>query len=335
MPMKLDHRPVVVLTDYMYDSIQPFQDVYDRAGFEFRPCQCRTPEEIIQAARDADAVQVHFAQITKEIIDALPKCRLIVRSAVGMDNIDVAAATAAGIPVANVPDYGIEDVSTHAILLMLAVTKKFNLLTRTVKEGIWDYAVTKPVHRIQNQVFGLMGCGAIARCAAKKAQAFGMRVIAYDPYLKQEQVDSLGITLKSAREVAQESDVVSIHLPLNSETKEMINREFFGWMKPGAFLINTARGGVVQEQDLLQALQTGRIAGAGLDVLTQEHIEKDNPLLQLDNVIITPHAAWYSEEAELTLLTSAAEEVVRGLRGEPLKHPFNKIPYAKQIEAVN
>ena len=331
MSIKLDHKPVVVLTDYMYDSIQPFQDVYGRAGFEFRPYQCKTAEEIVQAAKDADAVQVHFAQITKEIIDALPKCRLIVRSAVGMDNIDVAAATAAGIPVANVPDYGIEDVSTHAILLMLAITKKFNILTRTVREGIWDYAVTKPVHRIQDRVFGLMGCGAIARCAAKKAQAFGMRVIAYDPYLKQEQVSDLGITLKSAKEVAQESDVVSIHLPLTSETKEVIDQEFFGWMKSSAFLINTARGGVIQERDLLRALQTRQIAGAGLDVLSQEHIEKDDPLLQLDNVIITPHAAWYSEEAEFTLLTSAAEEVVRGLNGEPLKHPFNKIPYAKQL----
>ena len=309
MSIKLDYKPVVVLTDYMYDSIQPFQDVYDRAGFEFRPYQCKTAEEIIQVAKDADAVQVHFAKITKEIIDALPKCRLIVRSAVGMDNIDVAAATAAGIPVANVPDYGIEDVSTHAILLMLAITKKFNILTRTVQEGMWDYAVTKPVHRIQNRVFGLMGCGAIARCAAKKAQAFGMRVIAYDPYLKQDQVNDLDIIL----------------------TKEIIDREFFGWMKPGAFLINTARGGVIQERDLLQALQTGQIAGAGLDVLSQEHIEKDDPLLQMNNVIITPHAAWYSEEAEFTLLTSAAEEVVRGLNGEPLKHPFNKIPYAKQL----
>ena len=240
-------------------------------------------------------------------------------------------ATAAGIPVANVPDYGIEDVSTHAILLMLAITKKFNILTRTVQEGMWDYAVTKPVHRIQNRVFGLMGCGAIARCAAKKAQAFGMRVIAYDPYLKQDQVNDLDIILKSAKEVAQESDVVSVHLPLTSETKEIIDREFFGWMKPGAFLINTARGGVIQERDLLQALQTGQIAGAGLDVLSQEYIEKDDPLLQMNNVIITPHAAWYSEEAEFTLLTSAAEEVVRGLNGEPLKHPFNKIPYAKQL----
>ena len=322
MSIKLDYKPVIVLTDYMYDSIQPFQDVYDRAGFEFRPYQCKTAEEIIQVAKDADAVQVHFAKITKEIIDALPKCRLIVRSAVGMDNIDVAAATAAGIPVANVPDYGIEDVSTHAILLMLAITKKFNILTRTVQEGMWDYAVTKPVHRIQNRVFGLMGCGAIARCAAKKAQAFGMRVIAYDPYLKQDQVNDLDIILKSAKEVAQESDVVSVHLPLTSETKEIIDREFFGWMKPGAFLINTARGGVIDEKALVEALKTGRIAGAAVDVYEEEPVKADNPLLHMDNVIATPHCAWYSETAITTLQRKVAEEVVNVLDGNK---PFNCI----------
>lgn len=321
----------VVLTDYMYDSLKPFQDVYDKAGVEFCACQCKTAEEIIEAAKDADAVQVHFAKITKEIIDALPKCRLIVRSAVGMDNIDVAAATAVGLPVCNVPDYGIEDVSTHAILLMLAITKKFNILTETVKEGIWDYAVTKPVHRIQNQVFGLMGCGAIARCAARKAQAFGMRVIAYDPYLKQEQVKDLGITLMSMDEVAAQSDVLSVHLPLTKETSGLLDLAFFSKMKRSAFLVNTARGGVINEGDLVAALEQKLIAGAGLDVLCDEKITKDYPLLGFDNVIITPHAAWYSEEAELTLLTSAAEEVVRGLRGEPLKHPFNKIPMARTV----
>lgn len=321
----------VVLTDYMYDSLKPFQDVYDKAGIEFCPYQCKTPEEIIAAAKDADAVQVHFAPITKEIIDALPKCRMIVRSAVGMDNIDITAATAAGIPVCNVPDYGIEDVSTHAILLMLAITKKLNVLTDSVRQGVWDYAITKPVHRIQGQVFGLMGCGAIARCAAKKAQAFGMKVIAYDPYLKQEQVEDLGITLVSMDEVAARSDVLSVHLPLNQETVGLLNLEFFAKMKNTAFVINTARGGVIAEQDLVTALERKMIAGAGLDVLCDEKISRDHPLLAFDNVIITPHAAWYSEEAEFTLLTSAAEEVVRGLNGEKLKHPFNKIPMARNV----
>lgn len=322
-------KPVVVLTDYMYESIKPFQDVYEKAGFDFRAYQCKTATEVIEVCKDADAVMVHFAKLTKEIIQALPKCKLIVRSAVGLDNIDIAAATELGIPVANVPDYGIEDVSTHAILLMLAITKKLSVLTDTVKEGMWDYAVTKPVHRVQNQTMGLLGCGGIARCTAKKAQAFGMNVIAYDPYIKQEQVDALGITLKSMDEVICESDVLSVHLPLTAETSGIIDKAVFEKMKPDAFIINTARGGVINEKDLIEAISSKLIAGAGLDVLSDESISKDHPLLKMDNVIITPHAAWYSEEAEYTLLTSAAEEVVRGLNGEQLKHPFNRIHYAK------
>lgn len=331
MQISSEKRPLVVLTDYQYDSIQPFQDVYDKAGFEFRAFQCRTAEEIIEAAREADAVQVHFAKITKDIIEKLPKCRVLVRSAVGMDTIDIDAATAAGLPVCNVPDYGIEDVSTHAILMMLAITKKINILTGSVKEGIWDYSLTKPVHRLNGQVFGLMGCGAIARCTARKAQAFGMKVVAYDPYLSQSQVDGMGITLMPMEEVAAQSDVLSIHLPLTKETEGLINRNFFAGMKKSAYLVNTARGGVICEDDLVEALKDGMIAGAGLDVLCDEKISKEHPLMQFDNVIITPHAAWYSEEAELALLTGAAEEVVRGLRGERLKHPYNRIMTAREV----
>lgn len=324
-------RPVVVLTEYMYQSIQPFWDVYNAAGIEFRPCQCRTAAEIIEAAKDADALQIHFASITKEIIDALPNIRIIVRSAVGMDCVELEYAKRVGLPVCNVPDYGIEDVSTHAILLILAITKKFNILTESVKKGVWDYAVAGPVHRITGQMLGLVGCGAIARCAAKKAQAFGMKVIAYDPFLSQEQVDDLGIKLVPLDEVAGRSDVVSVHVPLSEATRGMLNLDFFKQMKRSAFLINTARGGIVEEGDLVTALRTKLIAGAGLDVICDEKISPEHPLLQFDNVILTPHAAWYSEEAENTLLTSAAEEVVRGLRGERLKHPFNGIFYARTV----
>ena len=183
-------RPLVVLTDYSYETIQPFIDVYKAADFEFRPCQCKSPEEIIEACKDADAVQVHFAEITRDILAALPKCRLLVHSGVGMDTIDVDAARDLGIPACNVPDYGIEDVATHTILLMLAVTKKLNKLMDTVKRGVWDFSVAKPVHRLAGRTFGTIGCGAIARSTIQKAQAFGMNVISYDPFLTQEQVAS-------------------------------------------------------------------------------------------------------------------------------------------------
>lgn len=323
-------NPVVVLTDYMYDSLKPFEEVYEKAGIEFRAYQCKSADEIIRVCQDADAVQVHFASITREIIQALPNCRLMVRSAVGMDNFDVDAATELGMPLANVPDYGVEDVATHAILLMLAVTKKFNLLMDTVKQGVWDYAVAKPVHRIQGKTFGMIGCGRIARSTAQKAQAFGMKTIAYDPYLDPKMVESMGIELKSQEEVIAESDVLSLHLHLNESTKDMVNMEFLRKMKDDAYLLNISRGGLINEDDLIAALQQKVIAGAGLDVLCQESISPDYPLLKLDNVIVTPHAAWYSEEASLTLLTSAAEEVVRGLRGEALKNPYNGMKYARK-----
>ena len=234
-------RPLIVLTDYSYETIQPFIDVYKAADFEFRPCQCKSPEEIIEACKDADAIQVHFAEITRDILAALPKCRLLVHSGVGMDTIDVDAARDLGIPACNVPDYGIEDVATHTILLMLAVTKKLNKLMDTVKRGVWDFSVAKPVHRLAGRTFGTIGCGAIARSTIQKAQAFGMNVISYDPFLTQEQVAPLGITLKSMDEVAAESDVISLHLHLNKSTEGMIGADFFRKMKKDAFFINTAR----------------------------------------------------------------------------------------------
>ena len=349
-------RPLVVLTDYSYETIQPFIDVYKAADFEFRPCQCKSPEEIIEACKDADAIQVHFAEITRDILAALPKCRLLVHSGVGMDTIDVDAARDLGIPACNVPDYGIEDVATHTILLMLAVTKKLNKLMDTVKRGVWDFSVAKPVHRLAGRTFGTIGCGAIARSTIQKAQAFGMNVISYDPFLTQEQGDvptaidfsrrtirnikqnlfwaffyntlgipvaagvlaPLGITLKSMDEVAAESDVISLHLHLNKSTEGMIGADFFRKMKKDAFFINTARGAIVKEDELIAALRDGEIAGAGIDVLCSETVPADHPLIGMDNVILTPHAAWYSEEASLALLTKGAEEVVRGLNGEKL-----------------
>ena len=266
-------RPLVVLTDYSYETIQPFIDVYKAADFEFRPCQCKSPEEIIEACKDADAIQVHFAEITRDILAALPKCRLLVHSGVGMDTIDVDAARDLGIPACNVPDYGIEDVATHTILLMLAVTKKLNKLMDTVKRGVWDFSVAKPVHRLAGRTFGTIGCGAIARSTIQKAQAFGMNVISYDPFLTQEQVAPLGITLKSMDEVAAESDVISLHLHLNKSTEGMIGADFFRKMKKDAFFINTARGAIVKEDELIAALRDGEIAGRIFDGVAQDIVE--------------------------------------------------------------
>ena len=315
----------VVLTDYMYETIQPFYDVYNQyEDIEFVPLQLTEKRDILRETEFADAVMVHFDQIDKDVISNLKNCRIIARSAVGYDNIDLDAASAAKIPVTNVPDYCVEEVSNHTLMMILNSAKKFNQLEANVKKGLWgDFAIAKPIHAVRGQTLGLLGCGRIARCLAVKAQVFGIKVIAYDPYIKPEAVKDFGVTLVSREELLAQSDFISMHLLLNEDTRKSINADFFKKMKNSAIFVNTARGGLVDEDALIEALRTGEIAGAALDVLTEEGIDKDAPLQKFDNVIITPHAAWYSEQAFYTLLTSAAQEVVRALHGEPIKNQVN------------
>ena len=315
----------VVLTDYMYETIQPFYDVYNQyEDIEFVPLQLTEKRDILRETEFADAVMVHFDQIDKDVISNLKNCRIIARSAVGYDNIDLDAASAAKIPVTNVPDYCVEEVSNHTLMMILNSAKKFNQLEANVKKGLWgDFAIAKPIHAVRGQTLGLLGCGRIARCLAVKAQVFGIKVIAYDPYIKPEAVKDFGVTLVSREELLAQSDFISMHLLLNEDTRKSINADFFKKMKNSAIFVNTARGGLVDEDALIEALRTGEIAGAALDVLTEEGIDKDAPLQKFDNVIITPHAAWYSEQAFYTLLTSAAQEVVRALHGEPVKKQVN------------
>lgn len=315
----------VVLTDYMYETIQPFYDVYNQyEDIEFVPLQLSEKRDILRETEFADAVMVHFDQIDQDVISNLKNCRIIARSAVGYDNIDLDAASAAKIPVTNVPDYCVEEVSNHTLMMILNSAKKFNQLEANVKKGLWgDFAIAKPIHAVRGQTLGLLGCGRIARCLAVKAQVFGIKVIAYDPYIKPEAVKDFGVTLVSREELLAQSDFISMHLLLNEDTRKSINADFFKKMKKSATFVNTARGGLVDEDALIEALRTGEIAGAALDVLTEEGIDKDAPLQKFDNVIITPHAAWYSEQAFYTLLTSAAQEVVRALHGEPVKNQVN------------
>ena len=302
--------------DVIFDSFD--EDI------EFVPLQLTEKRDILRETEFADAVMVHFDQIDKDVISNLKNCRIIARSAVGYDNIDLDAASAAKIPVTNVPDYCVEEVSNHTLMMILNSAKKFNQLEANVKKGLWgDFAIAKPIHAVRGQTLGLLGCGRIARCLAVKAQVFGIKVIAYDPYIKPEAVKDFGVTLVSREELLAQSDFISMHLLLNEDTRKSINADFFKKMKNSAIFVNTARGGLVDEDALIEALRTGEIAGAALDVLTEEGIDKDAPLQKFDNVIITPHAAWYSEQAFYTLLTSAAQEVVRALHGEPVKNQVN------------
>ena len=284
-------------------------------------------DELIAVAKDADAILGGHI-FTRRVMEALPKCKVVVTYSVGYDGIDVDAATDSGIIVVNNPasEWCVEEVSNHAIALLLVCAKKLALLNDLTRQGRWIDArrALPPVGSIYGQTLGLVGCGAIGRMTAKKAQCFGLRTIGYDPYLDESLVREYGITLMSLPELLKESDFVSVHTPLNEETWHLIGEEEFKQMKPTAYFINTARGAIVDEATLIKALQEKWIAGAGLDVFEKEPIAPDNPLLKMDNVVAIPHTASYSDAALDLQPVNPTHEVARVLSGRWPKNVINK-----------
>ena len=290
---------------------------------------CVTEDEKIEAAKDADAILTMTAQITRRVIEALPKCKVIARYGIGYDTVDVDAATDNGILVVNVPDFCWEEVSNHAIVLLLACAKKLVLLDKFTRQGGWtDWAksreIISPMVPIHGQTLGVIGCGNIGRMTARKAQCFSLRVLGYDPYLDKSLAKESGITLVSLPELLKESDFVSVSTLLNEETRHLIGEKEFKQMKPTAYFINTARGSVVDEPALVKALQEKWIAGAGLDVFENEPVDSDNPLFKMDNVVVTPHSAAASDASSERVRTSVGQEVARVLSGQWPKNVVNK-----------
>lgn len=315
----------VVMTDAQYESVEIIRSKIEEAGASFKLCNCKDEEEILRETEYADVVLCHFNQINRRVIENLKKCKAIIRGAVGVDNIDIQAATDCGIPVVNVPDYGRADIADHVLMFALAASKKVFTLDREVKEGKWTYYSAKPVHRFSSKTVGLLGFGGISQLVAKRLPAFGCNVLAYDAFLDVDAIGIPGIKKASYDEVLSLSDIISIHVPLNSETRKMINKDAFGKMKDGVMIINTARGGIIDESDLCDALASGKVSAACLDVLETESADVNNPLFKFDNVIVTPHSAWYSEESVNILLNSIADEAIRAIRGEAHRHVVNGI----------
>lgn len=317
----------VVITDYQYDSISQEESIIRGAGFELVSRQKSTPEQVLEITRDADAIITQYCNIDKTVISQLEHCKIIIKYGIGINNIDADAASAKGIYVCNVPDYGIDEVSNHAIALLFALNKKLPVITDALKGGDWGYSSIVPLRRLAGSTLGLVGFGRIPQAVARKMSGFGVRTIAFDPYCSAERMAEMGVEKVEIDTLIQESDNISIHCPYTPDTHHMFNAAAFSVMKDSAFLINTARGPIIDEQALTDALKAGAIAGAGLDVFENEPITPEHPLLQLPNVIATPHCAWYSEEAISVLQRSVAEEVVRVLQGNPPLHPCN----AKQL----
>jgi len=320
----MDMRFKVVVTDHVFPSLDIERARLAQIGAEVVEAAGTSEEEIIQAAREADGILVCYAELTRQVIYSLEKCRVIGRYGIGVNNIDLQAATEKGIRVANVPDYCVDEVSDHTLALLLACARRIPQLDRTVKKGHWDFKEQCPMFRLRGKTLGLVGFGKIPRALAGKAQALGLKVAAYDPYVSQDAAQAYKVSLVSLRELLTGADFVSVHAPLTPETRGLLGEEQFGWMKPTAYVINTARGEVIDEQALYRALVEGKIAGAGLDVLASERLDPAHPLLGLDQVILTPHSAFYSEESMRELQLRAVEEVVRGLTGQPLRSLVNR-----------
>jgi D-3-phosphoglycerate dehydrogenase / 2-oxoglutarate reductase len=319
----------VVIADYDFGDVDVERAIIEEAGFELTAAQCKTEDEVIDVARDAAAVVAQYATISARVIDELAACRVIARYGSGVDIVDVDAATRHDILVTNVPsDWCENEVADHALALLLAVSRKITVYDRATRDGTWQWQSGAPIHRLRGSVLGLLSFGAIARAIAARAAGFGMRITAHDPYVEAEEITAAGATAVSFDELVTESDCLVIQAPLTPETHHLFDESQLRRMKPTAILVNTARGPIIDDRALYSALSEGWIAGAGLDDIEEEPAkvrdwQPDNPLLGLDNVVITPHAAYYSEEAIATVRRFAAEEVVRVLTGQPPLSPVN------------
>lgn len=316
----------VLITDYEYVNIEQEEALVAKLGAELIDLNKRQDLTLQQAVKDADAIIVQYANITREVIAEMTCCKMIIKYGIGVNNIDQVAASEKGIYVCNVPDYGVDEVSNHAIAMIMSLQRKLPLISRILSEGRWSYEPLIPIKRLEGSTLGLLGFGRIPQLLAQKMGNFGMRILTYDPFIGADIAQDLGVQLVDFATLIRESDILSLHCALNDNTKHLINAGVLQQMKPNAIIVNTARGPVIDEQALVEALENGTIAAAGLDTFEQEPIAKDNKLLFMNNVICTPHSAWYSEEAIRAVQRKAAEEVVNILAGNK---PFNALNRAK------
>jgi len=303
----------IVITDCDHPSIEIEKEILSEIDPELILAYCNTEDEVIEAAKDADGIINQCAPITRRVIESLKRCKVIARYGVGVDNIDVEAATEHKIIVANVPDYCVDEVSTHTIALILACARGITLLDRKIRDKKWDFTLAKPLFRTKGKALGLFGLGKIARTVAQKASGFGFKIIAYDPYVSK--VDG-GIRLVEFSQLLSDSDFISIHSPLTNETRYSFGENELKKMKKTAYLINTARGPIINEKNLYVALKGKWIAGAALDVMEKEPPDWENPLLRLENLILSPHISFYSEEPYVELKTQTAKAVLSVLKGK-------------------
>jgi C-terminal binding protein len=331
----MSHRFRVVITDFITDDLQPerqfLREIADLAALD-----AAEEQDLVGRVDDADAIMMyHNVTISKATIDRLKHCKLIVRCGVGYDNVDWRHARTRGIPVANVPDYGTEEVADSALGLMLTLTRGIHRLNSIYRDGAegWTYRTAVPVRRLRGRVFGVVGLGRIGTAVAQRATALGMDVLFYDPFKPDGYDKALGIRrADTLDELLRASFVVSVHAPLTPETNRMIDVGAIAKMPPGSFLVNTARGAIVDTSAIPPAIESGQLGGAGIDVLATEPPPADDPLVRAwrdpnhpayHRVVVNPHSAFYSEEGLLDMRTKGAKAVRKALLGQPLLNVVN------------
>lgn len=312
----------VVLTDFRFPDADRERAVAERHGAELRIHQCTSAEETAEALRGADVALVNMAPVTRAALAGLAPGATVIRYGVGVDNVDVAAATELGVKVANVPDYGVDTVADHATACLLALLRRLPAYDRAVRERGWCRpSDLGPLPGLKSTTVGLIGTGNIGLAVADRLRGFGLRLLAHDPYADPAALAERGLTRVDLPELLAESHAVSLHVPATAETRHLLNPETIAWMRPGAFVVNTSRGAVIDTDALVEALRSGQVGGAALDVFDPEPPPPDSPLRTLPNVLLTPHVAFYSEDAIANLQRLAAEEADRALAGRPLRRP--------------
>jgi len=317
------------ITDYIEFDLAWEEEQCKKLGVDFSYHQMKTagPDELVETFRDADILLVNMARMNAEVMAGLDNVKVMLRHGIGYDNFDLEAATKHGIVCANQPTASSEDVAEQAIMLMLAAYRKINIqksiLATSVENGAWKFDPIFPMYRMGGKTLGIVGCGNIGSYVLRKMRTFGMNILVDDPYLSKERYEELGIEHTPFETVLKESDIITIHVPVTDETRGMFNMDAFKQMKKTAVLVNTARGPMVNVDDLAAALKEGIIAGAGIDVYDKEPPDPDYPLLGMDNAVLTPHLAWYSEEGGIDIRRTIMDDVERFLDGRLPKAVIN------------
>jgi D-3-phosphoglycerate dehydrogenase len=307
----------VVVSDYILPDLEIEREMMEAIGAELVVGQCQSAAELIELAHDADAMfNTYFGPIGDEVYAGCPKLKVVVRFGIGYDTIDVEAATRHGVMAVNVPDYCIDEVSDHAIGLWLALGRKIVSADRMVRTGEWGMKPLQPVLKLQGQTVGIIGLGRIGKQVARKLSAFGVELLFADPHVDAD-VDLGGVACRKVEleELCRTSDAITVHALAHDETHHLLNAECFGQMEQCPIIVNTARARLIDTDALVAALQKGQVRGVGLDLVEGEELPADHPLMQFDNVVITPHVAWYSEASIVELRRKAAQEIVRVLQG--------------------